>query len=587
LIEFAIAQDASAARSSRLEKYSILAGYFRQISDDEDLKHAARFAVGRAFPATDERTLSVGGAIVSQTIVRLLEIDPRIFHDTVVAKGDVGEALRALWNLKPARHSRADESSALPPSYQPPLSLREIAAAFDDLACSGNTQHKRQLLFDLFSRCADPREAAYLARIIFHDLRSGVQEPAMDQVIAQAFERPPADVRRAQFLIGDVGETAALAKRNQLGSARLVLFHPIQFMLATAQETPADAAQTLDGRTFFAENKFDGIRAQFHKQSDRIAIYTRTMDRADQSFPDLVQSMRQIPGDVLLDGEIVPWQNGRVLPFAHIQRRLGRKALTPRLLRDNPLAFVAFDLLYRDGQLLVDQPLEARRDELARLRVQSPEGAFLISEIGTVSTADQIERAFVGAREKGNEGLVLKDPSSRYVPGRRGRAWLKLKGHLPTLDCVVTFAETGHGKRRNSLSDYTFAVWDRDPADEGAKLLNVGKAFIGVTDEEIAQLTDIFTRTTVQQFGRVRQVQPQVVLEIACDQIQKSTRHASGYALRFPRIKRIRWDKRPQDADRLERVIELYQSPSNFGRAIDSPAAQEEEPTLFDGLEEA
>ena len=179
---------------------------------------------------------------------------------------------------------------------------------------------------------------------------------------------------------------------------------------------------------------------------------------------------------------------------------------------------------------------------------------------------------------------MLKDPQSAYSPGRRGQAWLKLKTHLPTFDCVVTFAETGHGKRRSSLSDYTFAVWDRDPAEEGAQLVNVGKAYIGVTDAEIAQLTELFTRITAHQFGRVRQVVPQVVLEIACDQIQKSARHASGYALRFPRVKRIRWDKRPEDADRLQRVIEVYESAANFGRSEVEEQPVVEEPTLFDGM---
>ena len=208
---------------------------------------------------------------------------------------------------------------------------------------------------------------------------------------------------------------------------------------------------------------------------------------------------------------------------------------------------------------------------------------LLITKVVQVSSADSIDQAFCNARDCRNEGLVLKDPDSHYSPGRRGKAWLKLKTHLPTFDCVVTFAETGHGKRRNSLSDYTFAVWDRDPAETDAKLVNIGKAFSGVTDAEIAQLTELFTATTTHQFGHVRQVVPKVVLEIACDQIQKSDRHESGYALRFPRIKRIRWDKRPEDADRLSRVIEVYNSPANFGRSDVTPVTQSE-PTLFDGL---
>jgi DNA ligase-1 len=204
-----------------------------------------------------------------------------------------------------------------------------------------------------------------------------------------------------------------------------------------------------------------------------------------------------------------------------------------------------------------------------------------LTTVTCVTTESEIERAFCTARDCRNEGLVLKDPDSPYTPGRRGQAWLKLKTHLPTFDCVVTYAETGHGKRRNSLSDYTFAVWDREPTEPDARLVTIGKAYSGVTDAEIAQLTELFTSITIQNVGRVRRVEPKVVLEIACDQIQKSDRHDSGYALRFPRIKRIRWDKRPQDADRLSRIAEVYESAANFGRreiSDDKPP----EPTLFD-----
>jgi DNA ligase-1 len=563
LLDFSRTNDAAAATTKKLQKYAILAEYFRTL-EDSDLRHAVRFAAGRTFAATDERVLSVGGAIVSDVVLDLLRLDPRVYHDAVVSSGEIGEALAKLWTVDPS----------LAPSRHP-LPLSELCTAFEDLARTGNTQHKREILRDLFSRCTNPREAAYLAKIIFGDMRTGVQEGVLVDAIARAFERDRSAVQRAHLLVGDLGEVAVLAKHNALATASFKLFHPIQFMLATPQETSQDAVKTMEGKTFYAEDKLDGIRAQIHKQGDRIAIYTRTMDRTDGSFPDVVDAVRKIPSDFLLDGEIVPYRDGRVLPFAHIQKRLGRKVLTTKILRDNPAAFIAFDLLYHDGELFMDKPLSERREVLAALF------PLLTTQITNVATAEEIDRAFCTARECRNEGLVLKDPDSLYSPGRRGQAWLKLKTHLPTFDCVVTYAETGHGKRRNSLSDYTFAVWDRDPAEEDARLVNVGKAYSGVTDAEIAQLTELFTGITLQNFGRVRLVEPRVVLEIACDQIQKSDRHESGYALRFPRIKRIRWDKRAADADRLWRVIEVYESSANFGRR-DAVAEPAPEPTLFD-----
>jgi DNA ligase-1 len=324
-------------------------------------------------------------------------------------------------------------------------------------------------------------------------------------------------------------------------------------------------------------------------QAARVAIYTRTMDRTDESFPDVVDAVAKVPGEFLLDGEIVPYREGTVLPFAHIQKRLGRKVLTARILREHPAAFIAFDILYRDGELLMDCPLSMRRGALLKLCGASGNDAadcgaplLLFSKVAPVSTADEIATHFTAARDRRNEGSVLKDPDSPYSPGRRGKMWLKIKTHLPTLDCVVTAAEYGHGKRRNTLSDYTFAVWDRDPSQEGATLVNVGKAYSGVTDQEISQLTELFRRISLRRHGHVHVVQPQVVLEIACDQIQRSDRHASGYALRFPRIKRIRWDKRIEDADRLQRVAELYESSANTARQSSPAEPARPEPTLFD-----
>ena len=599
--------DAAAATPKKLQKQSILAGYLRALSDDADLRLAVRYAGGRPFAGSDERVLNVGWRFVSDVILSLLHLDPGDYHDLVIASGDIGEALTKVWPTSDDKNSRAmlDGGTAVPavqgtsepqtPEKPPVLSVNavshgrdaratggeltlvEIAGAFDDLAAGGGTERKREILRQLFARCIDPREAAYLAKIIFREMRSGVREGVLQAAIAQAFDKSLAAIQRCQLFVGDLDEVALLARNNALDVAQLRLFHPIQFMLATPQETAKVAAETLGGRTFWSEDKLDGIRAQVHKSGNRIAIYTRTMDRTDESFPDVVAAIATLAGEFLLDGEIVPYRDGQVLPFAHIQRRLGRKVLTAKILRDNPATFIAFDILYKDGNLLMDCPLKLRRESLDSLALCS---SLLTTERKPVVTADDISAAFDSARANRNEGIVLKDPESAYSPGRRGQWWLKLKTHLPTFDCVVTFAEYGHGKRRHVLSDYTFAVWDRAPTLPDATLVNVGKAYSGLTDVEIAELTQLFLSIAIAQHGRVFAVKPQVVLEIACDQIQRSTRHASGYALRFPRIKRIRTDKRPEDADVLSRIAELYESGHNFGRA--AVQAEVPEPTLFD-----
>ncbi len=584
LLQFALVNDTAAITTKKLLKQTALADFFRTLND-EDLRLAVRYAVGRAFSSTDERTLNVGGAILSDVVLSILKLDPAEFYRLAIQTGDTAEALSRAW---PATNFSADAK----------LLLTDLAKSFDALARTGNVEQKKSLLHFLFSQCTHPREAAYLTKIIFREPRTGVQEGVLQASIAQAFDKPLPAVQRCQLFVGDLDEVAVLAKHDQLSAATFRLFHPIQFMLATPQETSLIATETLAGRTFYAEDKLDGIRAQVHKQGSRIAIYTRTMDRTDESFPDVVQAVSHLDGDFLLDGEIVPYRDGVVLPFAHIQKRLGRKLLSARILRENPAVFIAFDILYHDGRLIMDQPLRQRRrmlQSLAQVDAQSPhtggvdavlspiDSRLIISRAVDVTTADQIESAFNKSREARNEGLVLKDPGSIYSPGRRGKMWLKIKTHLPTFDCVVTAAEYGHGKRKNSLSDYTFAVWDRDPAEQGATLVNVGKAYSGVTDEEIAQLTELFLKISLTRLGRVHLVKPQVILEIACDQIQKSTRHTSGYALRFPRIKRIRWDKKPEDADPLPRVVEVYESTHNFGKSTPVlPAVPEA--TLFDNL---
>jgi DNA ligase 1 len=559
LLEFALINDALSATSSKLKKQSLLAAYLRNLSE-EDLARAVRFAGGRVFAATDERVLNVGGRTLFDLLPALMNIDAENFHGLAVKHGEIGEALSQAWPV------REMDSTLL---------MADVAMAFEDIAATGNGQRKREILERLFYSCAHPREAAYLAKIISGDLRTGVQEGVLQAGVAEAFNCTLAEIQRGVLLLGNLDEAAVLAKHARLGEAKFRLFHPIQFMLATPQETAADAEAKMAGRSFIVEDKLDGIRAQIHKSGDRVAIFTRTMDRTDESFPEVIEAMRAVDGDFLLDGEIVPWRDGAVLPFAHIQKRLGRKVVSAKVRRENPVAFVAFDVLYRNGELLMDEPLAKRREVL-----QSIENVVRLPGI-EVQSAAQVEQAFADARQRRNEGIVLKDLQSPYSPGRRGQMWMKIKTHLPTLDCVVTAAENGHGKRKAVLSDYTFAVWDGDPA-AGGKLLNIGKAYSGVTDEEIAQLTELFLGISTERRGRLHLVPPRVVLEIACDQIQHSARHASGYAMRFPRIKRVRWDKKPEDADLLSRVAEVYESQANFGRAI--VVAESPEPTLFDGM---
>jgi DNA ligase 1 len=274
------------------------------------------------------------------------------------------------------------------------------------------------------------------------------------------------------------------------------------------------------------------------------------MEEVTAAFPEIVALFRAMSNAVVLDGEILAWDGSRALSFNVLQQRIARKKLTAELQADVPVAFIAYDLLFADGAMLLACPIEERR---ARMLSLLPAGVAAAPQ-WSAATIDEIDRSFEEARERGNEGLVLKRRGSVYEPAKRTGAWLKVKRAYATLDVVITAAEQGHGRRAIYLSDYTFGVRD------GERVVNVGKAYSGLTDDEVRELTRILRSLATDRFGRVTLVKPEVVLEVAFDGIQKSSRHKGGFALRFPRILRWRRDKGGADADTLQRVRELYEA---------------------------
>jgi DNA ligase-1 len=400
-------------------------------------------------------------------------------------------------------------------------------------------------------------EAKYLVKLLSGDLRIGLREGLVEDAIARAFKQPLADVSMANMLRGDIGEAARRARAGALHEVEMRLFHPLKFMLATPASDLSDIERTMPGE-FFVEDKFDGIRGQAHVKDGRVAIYSRTLDEISIRFPELHAPLAELPTDVIIDGEIITARGEEILPFSDLQKRLGRKTVSEELLATTPVVFVGWDLLYATGKVLINDPLQARRARLEEIIGAGSERVRL-SRSKRFTDPGALDDEFDAARARGNEGLMIKDPSSSYKPGRRGREWLKLKKALATLDVVVTTVELGHGKRRSVLSDYTFAV--RRSETDG-ELLNVGKAYSGLTDVEIAEMTEWFREHTLQQFahGGVRIVEPRIVLEVTFDRVQPSNRHKSGFALRFPRIVRLRPDKNPEEIDTLETVRKLASS---------------------------
>lgn len=527
-VRFALTGEAVRSTTGKLEKIRILADYLRTLSES-DLPRAAVWLTGRAFPASDDRPLQVGSAVV---------------HRALQAASGVGASeFAALRRHHNDSGLTAAEAMAHCPGAGLP-SLEDIAGLLERLRNARGPTVRIEMLTEAF-RQMPALACGYLVRIVTGDLRIGLKEGLLEEAVAAAGGVDSDQVRETHMVLGDIGKTASLAREGRLGEAALTLFRPVKCMLASP-EPDADAlfARLGAGGGVWLEDKLDGIRAQVHCTPERAEIYTRDLKRVTDTFPEIAAAARALGRDVVFDGEILAWDNGRALSFFELQKRLGRREADLFLGDQIPVACVIFDLLRLDGESLMKRPLRERRRLIDTVDWRDPLRAAPV-----IRAADPaaVETAFGLARARGNEGLMAKDPDSLYLPGRRGLAWIKLKKEFATLDVVVTVVEYGHGRRSKVLSDYTFAV--RDEAT-GA-LLPIGKAYSGLTDAEIATLTEEFLGSVRERRGNRLVVEPKVVLEIAFDSIQASARHASGLALRFPRIKAIRRDKSPAEIDTL------------------------------------
>jgi ATP-dependent DNA ligase len=533
-----------ASTTKKLEKAALLGDYLGKLND-ADLGRAARYFAGHQFASNDARTTNVGGSIITAALSEATGLSNDELYPIYVRLGDAGETA----------HEAVTKASR---DHEPTITLAETESIITRLSETRGIKNKTRLLVVVLDH-ATPLEAKYLIKLLAGDLRIGLREGLVEDAIARAFEQPLSQVAKVNMLLGDIGETAVRARANDLQAVNMRLFHPIKFMLATPAADLADIARTMPDE-FFVEDKFDGIRAQAHTKDGRVAIYSRTMDEITHRFPELLSPLKNLGVDAIIDGEIVPAHGERILPFSELQKRLGRKTIGANLLSEVPVIFVAYDLLYASGQVLTDNSLEERREILEK--IAPSEGTVRVSFAKRFHDVAALDEEFDRARARGNEGLMIKSPASFYKPGRRGREWMKVKRAIATLDVVVTAVEVGHGKRRNLLSDYTFAVRRSEENDE---LLNIGKAYSGLTDAELTEMTEWFTKHTLQEFahGRVRLVEPSVVIEVTFDRVQESKRHKSGYALRFPRILRLRPDKKPNEADTLETVQRLVAANTN------------------------
>jgi DNA ligase-1 len=537
---FCRACEAVRMSTGKLEKIRRLSEYLRSL-DDSELQLAAVWLTGRAFPQCSNRPLNVGWAVIRRALLAASGIPEANLRAIGRRHNDGGMTAAEVMRAKPGNHA---------------LPLRELGEILERLRAARGPVLKTEILTAVLEQIPAPA-AGYLVRILTGDLRIGLKEGLLEDAIAQAFEHEADALREAHMLLGNIGRAALLARQNRLGEAELTLFQPVRCMLASPEPDSAAVWQRLGARgTVWLEDKLDGIRAQIHCAQGRAEIFSRDLRQITDSFPEVSAAARELGRSAVFDGEILAWEAGRALPFLELQKRLGRREPDLFLGGQIPVAFVTFDILLLDDVSLLKTPLSERRQLLDSLALEEP---FLRSRLAPALDPKDIERAFEAARERGNEGLMAKDPSSLYTPGRRGLAWIKLKKAFATLDVVVVAVEYGHGRRSKVLSDYTFAVRD----ESGLELLPIGKAYSGLTDVEIEDLTAKFQNLATSRQGNLIEVEPSIVIEVAFDSIQKSDRHPSGLALRFPRIKRVRWDKKVREIDTLSTARRLAGIPSS------------------------
>lgn len=537
------------ATSKRGELAALLAAFLRELAPEE-VPPAVRLAIGHVFPEWDERTLNVSWKALTGIVDAMVDVEPEARDAASAGAVDGAQYVQRLL-----------EAGRREPPADPPLTILEVFRTFEEIAATegrGSRGRKEALLAGLFRR-APALEAKVLAKIVYQDMRHGVNEGIMLDGIAQAAGVPTRLVRRANQLWGDLGEVALVALsegQEGLKRATIRLFRPLKPMLAQTAETLDEAFARYDGGLAL-EYKLDGARVQIHRQGDEVRIYSRNLAEVTGSLPDVADEVRLhlAAREAVLDGEAIAVDSaGRPLPFQHLMRRFRRKHALADTVASIPVRLHLFDALYLGGQPLVDRPYEERWAALQR----AAGGLSLVPRL--VPTSEDEGRAFAeAARLEGHEGLMAKELGSSYNPGVRGKAWLKLK-HVLSLDLAIVAAEWGYGRRHGWLSNYHLAARD----ESSGEFLVVGKTFKGLTDVQFREMTERLLALERTRRGNVVFVRPQVVVEVLFNEIQESSLYPSGLALRFARIAHLREDKRPEEADTIQALRDLYEQQFDF-----------------------
>ncbi len=528
--------------TSKLEKIALVSDLLRK-TPSEILPNVCYMLRGRLFPDYSAQELQLGWSSIWDAIRAVTHVPEEDLKAAYNKFGDLGSAVELIFEQKTKISvSLVTEPLTVEECYN---ALLKIAT----LSGKDSSRRKRAVLMGLLNQ-SSPDEAKFIVKTITGEMRYGFKQGLLEEAIAQAFSVDVEVLRKAYMVRSDIGEVAQIAKEQPetLHKLSIVLGRPLRPMLADTAENLDEGFKRFDKALF--EYKYDGARLSIHKHNDLVNLFTREAEEVSASLPEVITDIKKISHSFIVDCEIIPFEHSPKA-FQELIKRLRRKYRVDEYARKIPVQLYVFDLLYLDGMSLIDTPLIKRR-ELLRGLIQPTERIKIARCIVTKSSAEA-RIMFQEALDLGFEGLMIKNPHSLYTPGKRGSEWLKLKPEAETLDLVVIAVEYGHGKRANLLSDYTFATWDND-----GNLAPMAKAFGGLKDAEIEEMTEYFKSIALEQRGRTFLVEPKVVVEVKFDEIQKSSLYEIGYALRFPRIKRIRWDLSVDEIDSIETVERIF-----------------------------
>lgn len=572
--------------SSKNKKVEIISNYLISL-DDESLYRAVLFLSGRIFSRGSSYILNIGFSTILQSLFEISDINKQDVAKIHLKHGDIGSIAEYSLTKK-----RAVTLISFATNQSDSLTLDDIYLQFRKIAIlSGpnSNNDKKNILKGLLTRCS-PLEAKYLIKIVTNEMRIGSYEGLVEIAITKAFHKSLESVREALLISADIANVALLSKNDKLQSITLKPFVPMNFMLADVMLTGDEIVKYFN-KPLFCEYKYDGIRLQLHKFGEYCKLFSRNLSDISYAFPELIRaslsvverkskieenrnagSINKNSFDFILDGELIGYRDKKPLPFQELQKRIRKKVMTEEILDEIPVQYIVYDVMFYDNKSVIRENLTFRKKLLARLLLRDE--TIILSKSILVKSGEEIDINFRKSRDAGYEGLVIKDPESKYHPGKRGKYWIKLKEELDTIDAVVVMAEYGHGKRAGTLSDYTLAIKNFKPEAQHHKraiesefnndpfnsLRIIGKAYSGLSDKEINYMTNKLKSLVIKDEGSRMIVKPEIVLEISFDSIQKSDRHDSGYALRFPRIKNIRYDKSINEIDSLEKVQNIFRT---------------------------